>query len=136
MGAGDFTTATVQLVFFERDGGACFLCGRSLRFEDRGRGWSMHHRKPRGTGGVRGEAAVAIASPANALTLCGSGTTGCHGWAEHNRTKAIEMGVLISRHAVGPAFEPTAVLVMRNDGTKWLLGDSGEARKVGSKSWE
>jgi hypothetical protein len=134
MAAGDFTPATVRLVFFDRDGAACFLCGRGLRFEDRARGWSMHHRKPRGTGGVGSKAAAEISSPANALVLCGSGTTGCHGWAEHNRTRAIEMGVLISRHAVGPAFLPAAVRVQRNDKTWWLLTDSGRAVEV-EGSW-
>jgi len=33
--------------------------------------------------------------PANLIALCGSGTTGCHGWVESNRTKAREMGLLI-----------------------------------------
>lgn len=50
MAAGEFTPATVRTVFFDRDGSACFLCRRHLRFEDRGIGWSMHHRKPRGAG--------------------------------------------------------------------------------------
>ena len=135
MGAGDFTAATVRRVFFDRDGSACFLCRRSLRWEDRGFGWSMHHRKPRGSGGTKGAAAAAIASPANALTLCGSGTTGCHGWAEHFRARAIEIGVLISRNAVGPEFAPTAVRVQRNDGTWWLLTDGGRAVEVESKTW-
>lgn len=135
MAAGEFTPGTVRLVFFERDGSACFLCRRPLRFEDRGFGWSMHHRKPRGAGGVKGKAAAVIASPANALTLCGSGTTGCHGWAEHFRAKAIELGILISRNAVGPSFAPTAVRVTRNDGTTWLLTDGGRAVEVETKTW-
>lgn len=134
MGAGEFTPATVRLVFFDRDGSACFLCRRTLRFEDRGHGWSMHHRKPRGAGGVRGRGAEVFSSPANALTLCGSGTTGCHGWAERERDKAIEMGVLISRLAVGPAFAPTAVRVQRDDRTWWLLTDGGRAVEV-EGSW-
>lgn len=130
MAAGEFTPGTVRLVFFDRDGERCFLCRRPLRWEDRGIGWSMHHRKPRGAGGVRGAAAERVASAANALTLCGSGTTGCHGWAEHFRAKAIELGILISRNAVGLAFDPTRVRVTRNDGTEWLLTDGGRAVEV------
>lgn len=33
--------------------------------------------------------------PANLIALCGSGTTGCHGWVESNRHKARELGLLI-----------------------------------------
>lgn len=130
MAAGEFTPATVRLVFFDRDGERCFMCRRPLRFEDRGHGWSMHHRKPRGKGGTKGGAAAAIASPANALTLCGSGTTGCHGWAEHYRAKAIGMGVLISLNGVGSDFEPEQVRVQRRDKTWWLLTRDGRAVEV------
>lgn len=134
MVAGEFTDATVRRVFFERDGEACFLCRTPLRFEDRGVGWSMHHRKPRGAGGVKGRGAEVFASAANALTLCGSGTTGCHGDAESARDVALERGVLISRLGRGPEFDPPLVVVQRNDGTWWLLDESGLATEV-EKSW-
>lgn len=130
MGAGDFTAATVRRVFFERDGERCFMCRRPLRWEDRGIGWSAHHRKPRGSGGVFGAAAALIASAANCLILCGSGTTGCHGWVEHFRAKAIEMGLLISRLAKGEEFDPDRVRVQRRDGSWWLLTKSGRAVEV------
>lgn len=135
MAAGEFTAATVRRVFFDRDGAACFLCRRGLRFEDRGIGWSMHHRKPRGRGGVKGRGQEEFASAANALTLCGSGTTGCHGWAEDEREEALERGVLISRLGRGTEFDPTRVRVQRNDGTWWLLTEGGRAIEVESKSW-
>ncbi|KTR95371.1 hypothetical protein NS220_06100 [Microbacterium testaceum] len=135
MAAGEFTAATVRRVFFERDGAACFLCRAPLRFEDRGIGWSMHHRKPRGAGGVKGRGAEVFSSAANALTLCGSGTTGCHGEAEKNRDVALDRGVLISRLGRGPAFDPPQVRVQRNDKTWWLLTESGRAIEVESKSW-
>lgn len=127
MGAGDFTPALVRRLFFERDGEACFLCRRGLRWEDRGQGWSAHHRKPRGKGGTSN---TSIGSAANCLILCGSGTTGCHGWAEHFRAKAIAAGILISANGVGPEFDPTAVRVQRDDSTWWLLTASGRAVEV------
>lgn len=130
MAAGEFTPATVRRVFFDRDGERCFMCRKPLRFEERGHGWSMHHRKPRGAGGTKRTAAAAVASPANALTLCGSGTTGCHGWVEHNRARAIESGLLISLHGVGPDFYPESVRVQRNDGSWWILTRDGRAVEV------
>lgn len=34
-------------------------------------------------------------SAVNGLDACGSGTTGCHGWATHNRTVARERGWIL-----------------------------------------
>ncbi|WP_197280905.1 hypothetical protein [Microbacterium sp. No. 7] len=127
----------MRLVFFERDGEACFFCRRPLRWEERGFGWSAHHRRPRGRGvpqRPRDARVVAelhrLTSPANCLILHGSGTTGCHGWAEHERARAIEMGLLISRTATTEEFWPERVPVQRMDGTWWLLTDGGRAVEV------
>lgn len=67
------SAATVRLIR-ERDDWRCARCA----------GWgllSTQHRVARGMGGTR---AASINNPANLLTLCGSGTTGCHGWVEAN----------------------------------------------------
>lgn len=67
----DPTAATVRMVR-ERDDWRCARCG----------GWgplSTQHRVARGMGGSRQPWKN---EPANLLTLCGSGTTGCHGWIE------------------------------------------------------
>lgn len=88
-----FNAATVALIW-ERDRGRCALCGIGLHFPDRGRSWSIHHRRPRGMGGTR-TAWVGLA--ANGLTLCGSGVDGCHGWVETNRGVAVEDGLLVSK---------------------------------------
>ena len=48
---------------------------------------NVHHRRPRGQGGSN--------DPANLLHLCGSGTTGCHGYIESNRTVARANGWLL-----------------------------------------
>ena len=54
--------------------------------------WSLHHRRPRGMGGSKNPA---LNAPSNILLLCGSGTTGCHGWVESNRAEAYETGLLL-----------------------------------------
>ncbi|GAA4762368.1 hypothetical protein [Microbacterium gilvum] len=127
MGVGDFAPATVRLVFFQREGERCFRCRRPLRWEDRGIGWSAHHRKPRGAGGTSNPA---IASAANLLILCGSSVTGCHGFTESHRDSAREQGLLIPLHGRGPNYEPTAVRVRRRDGSWWLLTAKGRAVEV------
>ncbi len=62
-----------------RESGRCLRCGRPLG-EPRSPSWSCHHRQLRSQGGSDG--------PENRAALCGSGTTGCHGWAHHNRADA------------------------------------------------
>lgn len=76
-----------------RAGYCCEVCGLILH---NGAGWiedhSFHHRRPRGAGGTREEIAN---TPANLLLLCGSGTTGCHGRIERERTTAYSYGWLV-----------------------------------------
>lgn len=136
MGAGDFTAATVRHAFFKRERERCFRCRRPLRFEDRGRGWSAHHRMPRGAGGVGrkdGELARMISDVTNCLILCGSGTTGCHGWVESRRAIAEDYGYIV-RRGINP---PAGIRIKRDDGTWWLLTRSGLAVEVeeGNESW-
>lgn len=98
---------------FARAGGCCEACGAIV-----GRiPYSIHHRQPRGMGGSRDPAAN---SPTNLLLLCGTGTTGCHGEAESNRTAARARGVLVPRGT-----DPAAVPVLLHD-TQWVyLNDAG-----------
>lgn len=103
--SGAFAPKLVRLIFTIRDNEACFRCGRGLRWEDRGMGWSMHHRRPRSMGGTK---TAWVGMAANALTLCGSGTTGCHGWVESHRDEAFEDGYLISANS-GQIAEDVAV---------------------------
>lgn len=50
---------------------------------------TLQHRIARGMGGTRDPR---INLPSNLLTLCGSGTTGCHGWAESHPEIAKTIG--------------------------------------------
>lgn len=55
-------------------------------------GMSIHHRKPRRMGGTTD---IRINQTSNLMAICGSGTTGCHGWLEHNRQVAYKKGWLV-----------------------------------------
>ena len=82
-----------------RSGGICELCG-----VDPATNW--HHRKNRSQGGKN--------NLGNALHLCGSGTTGCHGWVTENPAKAYEMG-----WSVRSGFNPADVPVYRRQ--EWAI---------------
>lgn len=75
-----------------RSGYRCEICGDTLMGID---GMSIHHRKPRGMGGTID---IKINSPSNLMAICGSGTTGCHGWLESNREVAYQKGWLVHRN--------------------------------------
>jgi hypothetical protein len=68
----------------ERDGHQCVRCGGAC-WGERGRDWSVQHRKARGSGGTSRPDANA---PQVLILLCGSATTACHGWVESNRAEA------------------------------------------------
>lgn len=63
-------------VVSERCGDRCERCGAPQ--------YTCHHRWKRSHGGPW--------EPANIVALCGSGTTGCHGWVEANPAAAIRLG--------------------------------------------
>lgn len=129
MAAGDFSDKTVRHAFLERERGRCFRCGRPLRFEGRGWQWSAHHRIPRGSGGIGAKKGspyeLLISGITNCLILCGSGTTGCHGWVEKWRDIARDEGYLIPR--LGIERDPGGIRIKRKNGTWWLLTSSGLA---------
>lgn len=65
----------------ERDGGRCVRCCRVFP------ALNHDHRKNRSQGGDW--------SPANGQSLCGSGTTGCHGWVTSHPKKACDAGYAV-----------------------------------------
>lgn len=69
------------------------VCEGRAPVDEEGRAINIHHRQPRPVGPNTME---------NLVHLCGSGTTGCHGWVEHNRPKAKDLGLLVSRHSPAP----------------------------------
>jgi len=110
-----FTMATRRLIL-ERDGAACVLCGKAYHpaFD------SIHHRQARGMGGSKDPSTNGAA---NGIVLCGSGTTGHHGWVESHRAEALALGLLVSRHGRQC---PDEVPVSFDGGRTWLyLADDG-----------
>lgn len=84
-------TKSVRETVLERDLHACVRCGLYITpFGE----YSIHHRRPRGMGGSK---RPSTNSPANLLTLCGTGTTGCHGYIESHREQALEAGYLLTQ---------------------------------------
>lgn len=84
---GSFSPATRSLIL-ARDEFTCQNpnCGRRVD-TDSWPGYSLQHRVARGAGGTSDPR---IADPDNGLTLCGSATTGCHGWVETDTTGEAE----------------------------------------------
>lgn len=105
-------TARQVAVIIDRDAGACVRCGVVVVHLQRGIAWSIHHRRPRGMGGSR---SPEVNAAPNGLVLCGSGTTGCHGWVEGHREQARQEGLLV------PSWrDPTDVPVRtRRHGWAW-----------------
>lgn len=66
-----------------RDGYRCVRCGESVF----ARQYSLQHRKARGMGGTR-----TVETAPDLITMCGSGTTGCHGHVEAHPNEAREQG--------------------------------------------
>jgi hypothetical protein len=65
-----------------RDGKCCVRCGAYAE------GGSRHHRLLKSRGGQD--------TADNLILLCGSGTTGCHGWVHANPSYATEFGYMVS----------------------------------------
>lgn len=108
--------ATVALVL-ERDGNNCRWCGFGVAGE-RGRDWSIQHRRPRRMGG---DPRPDTNSPANLVLVHGSGTTGCHGHIETHRAEAQHHGWLLPSHDT-----PTLVPLLIDGGSRWVyLTDDG-----------
>lgn len=77
---GSFNDLARQFIYGAA-GGRCVGCGRS--------DLTAQHRRARGMGGT-GD--ISIGHPANGVALCGSGTTGSHGWVEKNPVDAELLG--------------------------------------------
>lgn len=84
----------IAAIVDRRDGYSCVRCGLPLSVES----GSRHHRQRRAIGGH---------TPANLILLCGSGTTGCHGWVHAHPERARSSGWIVrSAGALIPAEVP------------------------------
>lgn len=109
---------TVVDLIWRRDRGCCARCGRGLVFERRGVDWAIHHRCPRGAGGV-GKRAAWVNGAANGVVLC----TGCHEWVESNRKLARADGWLLSRLGVDRASDVAIPHALH--GLVWIDDEGG-----------
>lgn len=74
-----------RIAVLERDNYKCQRCGRSIL----GIQYSVHHRR------MRSHPFEGLNEPSNLITLCGSGTIGCHGWVHQNPKDAYDLGLLV-----------------------------------------
>lgn len=106
-----------RAVVLQRAEGRCERCGIPLD----GFFYSIQHRRARGMGGSK---LPGTNLPGNLVALCGSATTGCHGWTESHPTEAWVVGL-----RVGQSEDPTKRALKRLD--EWvLLADDGTFRVV------
>lgn len=96
----------------ERDRGWCRRCGA--------RGTNVQHRIGRGMGGT---SRVDVSSLAALVTLCGSGTTGCHGYLTEHPEEAYATGWAIRRSSPELASE---VPLVDLEGRQFFLTDEGD----------
>lgn len=73
---------------------------------------NWHHRKSAGR----------VWTPSNGLHLCGSGTTGCHGWITEHPADAYKNGWMV-RSSADPALAPVYAWRPHATGPQWLLLD-------------
>jgi len=97
-----WSRADLEPLVFARSGWSCDLCRMYLP----GRAYSLQHRRARGAGGRRGGV---LDTPWNLILMCGSATTGCHGWVEQTgegRRWGQDHGFVIRGEARDPASVP------------------------------
>ena len=99
--------AKVRSALRQREDNWCARCGHSLAN-------NAHHRKNKSQGGQD------VLS--NLVLLCGSGTTGCHGWVTGHPLEAYANGLSVRSHD-----DPAAIPVLYR-GTKVLLDDLGNLK--------
>lgn len=120
---------TVRETVLERDGYRCFRCGVSILDQ----AYSIHHRRPRGSGGSSDPETNLTA---NAITLCGTGTTGCHGDIESHRDLSRRLGFLIPNTR---SCTPRLVPVLHHTFGHVVLDNNGgwkEADRFVVQDWE
>ena len=103
---------SVRAQVLERDGYRCLRCRVPLE----GQRYSIHHRKARGMGGTRDPLSI---DPRNLVSLCGSGTEGCHGAIESARETSRQDGWLIR------TYDHLDMPLRRPDGSSVRLFEDG-----------
>lgn len=105
-------SARIRSQVLMRAGGRCERCHEPVGIHPS----SVHHRIPRGMGGTSDDVVNTVAA---LVLLCGSGTTGCHGWVESHRMEAYATGWLIRRGVDSKT--PETVPVADVTGMRWVI---------------
>jgi hypothetical protein len=100
-------TVARRLVY-ARSGGVCEIC-------DQRPGTNWHHRRSAGR----------IWTPENGLHLCGSGTTGCHGWVTSHPSVSRQLGWMVS-NSVAPERVHAVLALVRG---RWAALESDGATR-------
>lgn len=95
----------------DRDDRCCTRCGVGLE----GRRYSLHHRRRKGAGG-----STLLHTMANLVSLCGSGSTGCHGYVEENRAACYVLGWLVPNGASPEQWPVLRMGSWQQPGETWL----------------
>lgn len=108
-----------------RDHYRCLRCGNEL--DHIWSGHSLHHRH------MRSHPFPGLHLPANLIHLCGSGTTGCHGWVHNHPKTAMEYGWIVSMGEDHPENIPVwdahqGWLLLDNQGGYTLCDRDGNPR--------
>ena len=106
-----------------RDGERCVRCGATYNWA----GFSRHHRH------MRSHPFPGLHLPANLIHLCGSGTTGCHGWVHNHPKTAMAYGWIVSGYNDHPETVPVwdahqGWLLLDNQGGYTLCDRDGNPR--------
>lgn len=105
---------STRVLVLERDEYRCAVCGIGVLEIP----FNIHHRRNRGSGG---SSDPAINAPSNLLTVCGTGTTGCHGWIGSSPAEALEHGYVVSLNSREAATDVPVVHAVH--GVVYLLDD-------------
>lgn len=107
-------------IALERQGWHCMRCGTNIHDPARWPGRSGHHRQLRRTADPQWRN-----SPENIIELCGSGTTGCHGWVHQHVAEAERLGLIVP---IG--LDPIDVPVLDWEG-RWIrLNEDGTTTRL------
>jgi hypothetical protein len=63
--------------------------------------------------------------PSNIVLICGSGTTGCHGWIETHREDALAVGWIVPQSTDGEPSDPREHPIWRPRIDSWMTPGPG-----------
>lgn len=103
-----------RVLVYARDSHYCQMCGRSVvDFPS-----SVHHRINRGSGG-----SAKLERASLLIRLCGTGTTGCHGWITEEPGYGAGLGYVLPK--LNPNIDPTQEPILTHEYGWVLLDDEG-----------